>query len=302
MFSIDKNFHIIHMTDDLAELDAWYDDVFGVLRFMHHQYSDVLKRDGSLVLIGDLCIEPMAPAFRQEGWDKVAIGRFFNRFGKRWHSIAWYTKTPTDMVEAYRQLVADKVRVYSGTGVPSQDAQPPGAIFTHPQDTYTQLEFVGPDQGRDPRFHGSFDPSWWATGHPLGVTQSSHVTLAVRDAAEARDRYINTLGGALLHEADMDLTQTHSAFVAVGDLVIELGEPLEPSSAIAKDMELHHESLYAVTLQVRDLEVARRYLKAKGVAFAEQDENTLLTDPSTTHGAVFGFTTWDIPNDQREKH
>jgi catechol 2,3-dioxygenase-like lactoylglutathione lyase family enzyme len=128
------------------------------------------------------------------------------------------------------------------------------------------------------------------------------VTLAVRDAAEARDRYINTLGGALLHEADMDLTQTHSAFVAVGDLVIELGEPLEPASAIAKDMELHHESLYAVTLQVRDLEVARRYLKAKGVAFAEQDENTLLTDPSTTHGAVFGFTTWDIPNDLREKH
>jgi catechol 2,3-dioxygenase-like lactoylglutathione lyase family enzyme len=270
---------------------------------MNHQYSDVLKRDASLVLIGDLCIETMAPAFRVEGWDKVAIGRFFNRFGKRWHSIAWYTEGPADIGELYRQLVTNGVRVYSGQGVPSPDGPPPGAFFTHPLDTYTQLEFMAPTRGLgDPRFHGSFDASWWATGHPLQITQSSHVTLAVRDVAEARDRYVRSMGAALLHEADVALTQTRSAFVGVGDLVVELAQPIEPASAIATDMELHNQSLYAVTLQVRDLAAARQYLESKGIAIADHDETTLLTDPLTTHGAVFGFTTWEIPNDQRTRH
>ncbi|HEY3942163.1 MAG TPA: VOC family protein [Acidimicrobiales bacterium] len=302
MFTIGKNFHVIHMSDDLDTLDAWYDDVFSVARFMNHQFSDVLKRDASLVLIGDLCIEPMQPSFRVEDWDKVAIGRFYNRFGKRWHSIAWYTEGPDDIAPLYKQLIDNDVRVYSGTGVPSADGPPAGAIFTHPADTFTQLEFMAPAAGLgDPRFHGWFNADWWATGHPLGIVQSSHVTLAVRDVEAARDRYVHAVGGKLLHEGDVALTQSRSAFVAVGDLVVELAQPIEPDSTLAKDMEAHQQSLYAVTLQVRDLPAARRYLESKGIAIAESDDSTLLTDPSTTHGAVFGFTTWQIPNDARPR-
>jgi catechol 2,3-dioxygenase-like lactoylglutathione lyase family enzyme len=288
------------MSDDLYALDAWYDDVFSVVRFMNHQYSDVLKRDASLVLVGDLCIEPMVPAFRDDGWEDVAIGRFYKRFGTRWHSIAWYTPTPEDLAELYQHLRTSDVRIYSGTGAPSKDGPPPGAFFTHPKDTYTQLEFMAPSSGlSDPRFHGSFDPGWWTRAHPLQITKSSHVTLAVRDSAEARDRYVEALGGTLLHEADMPLQASHSAFVAVGDLVIELAQPLEASSAMAQDLESHNQNLYAVSFQVRDLDAAKSYLESKSIAFSLQDETTLVTDPATTHGAVFGFTTWDIPNDAR---
>src|SRR5690606_30991108 len=67
MAAIGKNFHIIHMGADYRELDAWYRDVFGVYRFMMDSRSEVLKRDASLSLIGDLCIEPMAPTFDLEG-------------------------------------------------------------------------------------------------------------------------------------------------------------------------------------------------------------------------------------------
>jgi hypothetical protein len=192
MFTIDRNFHLIHMTDDVETLDAWYADVFGVFRFMNHSTSDdVLKRDASLVLIGDLCVELMAPSFTVEGWDEVAIGRFFNRFGKRWHSIAWYTPSPADIVALHHHLIANGVRVYSGSGVPSPDGPQPGGVFTHPGDTYTQLEFIAPEPRLDdPRFHGSFDPSWWATSHPLGIRGPSHVTLAVHDMAEAAARYV----------------------------------------------------------------------------------------------------------------
>ena len=87
----------------------------------------------------------------------------------------------------------------------------------------------------------------------------------------------------------------------MGDLVIELAQPTEPSSAIASDLD-HHQSLYAVTFQVRDLNAARQYLETKAVAFSHEDATTLVTDPDTTHGAVFGFTTWDIPNDARKAY
>jgi catechol 2,3-dioxygenase-like lactoylglutathione lyase family enzyme len=304
MFTIGMNFHVIHMTDDLDELDAWYDDVFSVVRWMNHQHSEILARDASLVLISDLCIEPMAPAFQLPNWDSVALGRFFKRFGKRWHSIAWYMAEADDIVELYHHLIANDVRVYSGTGTPSPDSPPRGALFTHPGDTFTQLEFVaprsaGPTGPQDPRFGGAHDPGWWSNHHPLGVTKSSHVTLAVHDVAAARDRYVSLLGGNLLYEGDVALTQTRSAFVAVGDLVIELAQPQSGSSAIAKDLDANNQGVYAVTLQVKDLTAASEYLEGKGIRFSDGDARTLLSDPATTHGVVFGFTTWSIPNDAR---
>jgi catechol 2,3-dioxygenase-like lactoylglutathione lyase family enzyme len=304
MFTIGTNFHIIHMTDNLDELDAWYDDVFSVVRYMDHQYAEILARDASLVVMADLGIETMAPAFRNENWDSVAIGRFFKRFGKRWHSIAWYTSGADDIVELYHNLIANDVRVYNGTGMPSPDEPPQGALFTHPGDTFTQLEFIAPRPSgsvgpQDPRFDASYDAGWWCNHHPLGLTRSSHITLAVHDVAAARECYVRALGGNLLYESDMELSQTRSAFVAVGDLVIELAQPQSKSSAIAKDLDANNQGLYAVTLQVKDLTAASEYLEAKGVRFSDGDAQTILTDPSTTQGVVFGFTTWDIPNDAR---
>ena len=48
MFTVGRNFHVIHMTDDLAALDAWYDDVFSVQRYVIENYSPELHRLASL--------------------------------------------------------------------------------------------------------------------------------------------------------------------------------------------------------------------------------------------------------------
>jgi catechol 2,3-dioxygenase-like lactoylglutathione lyase family enzyme len=306
MFNVTRNFHVIHMTDDLTELDAWYDDVFSVTRWMDKQYSDMLKRHGSLVLIGDLCIEPMQPAFEDDGWEQVAIGKFWERFHKRLHSIAWYTEERDDVVGIFRALVANDVRIFGGLG-DRTDEPPPGPLFTHPRDTYTQLQFMArpaPDSPMmtitDPRFQEGFDPGWWAREHPLHVRKSSHVTLAVRDVAKAKHLFVDVLQGQLLHEEDRAITSTRSAFVALGqDLVLEMAEPLDASAAIAADMDVYGESLYSITFLVADLDDAERYLKGKGVEFVDRDATTLVADRATTHGAQFSFTTWEIPNDPR---
>jgi hypothetical protein len=226
----------------------------------------------------------------------VAVGRFWRRFGPRWHSIAWYVETKEDFDEAYRVFRANDVHILGGLGDRSDDKPPPGAMFTHPRDTITQLEFiVAPPPGgmggmQDPRFTDSFDAARW-TAHPLGITKSSHVTL-----------YIDLLGGTLLHEGVQTITGTQSSFVAVGDdLVIELATPLEETSAIGADLVSNGEGIYAVSYQVKDLEATERYLDSKGVKASVNDGTTLLTDPATSRGVVMGFTTLEIPNDPRPR-
>lgn len=306
-FTISKNFHIIHMTDNLKELDAWYYDVFSVHRFMPDSYLPTEVRDASLVLIGTLCVEPLAPSFHVDGWDSMPLGRFQRRFGKRWHSLAWYV--PEGLVDLYRDLVAAGVRTYGAGGVKQEGDAPVGALFTHPRDTYTQLEFVtGPRPGgpelrpsqSDPRMKPGWSPEWWARHHPLHIQNFSHATISVNDLRKASDLYTKVMSGRLLHEGEVGVTKTRSAFIAVGeDMVIELAQPLDSSSVVAADMEQNNESLYAATFKVADLAQAEKYLRGKGVDFTANDGTTMLTDPATTHGVVMGFTTWGIPNDTR---
>jgi hypothetical protein len=68
-------FHIIHVSETLEPLDAFYDSVFGPRRgIMDGSYSALEKRDASLIAIGNCIIEPMAPSKHVEGWD-VSIWR-----------------------------------------------------------------------------------------------------------------------------------------------------------------------------------------------------------------------------------
>jgi hypothetical protein len=300
-FKIGKNFHIIHMTDNLRELDAWYYDIFSVQRFMPDSYMEAEVRDASLVALGELCIEPLAPAFHVEGWDSMPLGRFQQRFGKRFHSLAWYVDE--DLADLYHSLRAAGVRCYTTGGVPVSGDEAPGVVFTHPRDTFTQLEFVGAPTGNflfDPRLRPGWTPSWWADRHPLHVEKFSHTTISTRDLSRATDVYAGLLKGQLLYEGEVESNRSRSAFVLVGDdLMVELAQPLDSSSPIAEDLDRHHESIYSVSYKVRDLAGAKEYLERKGVKFSSDDGTTLVSDPATTQGCVMTFTTWSIPGDPR---
>jgi catechol 2,3-dioxygenase-like lactoylglutathione lyase family enzyme len=300
-FRIGKNFHIIHMSDDLRALDAWYYDIFSVHRFMPDSYMPAEVRDASLVLIGDLCVETLAPAFRVEGWDTKPLGRFYRRHGKRFHSLAWYVDEGMDAL--YGHLRAAGVRCYTTGGVPVDSDEAPRALFTDPRDTGTQLEFVPVETRtlmRDPRFKPGWSPSWWADRHPLHVQKLSHVTVTTRDAAQAAQFYETVLHAPVVYRGDTPSNGCRHVFMLVGeDLMIELAEPLDESSPIARDMDRYHESIYSLTYKVRDLTGAEEYLARKGVGFSARDGTTLVTDPATSQGAVMGFTTWSIPGDPR---
>jgi len=302
---VGRNFHIVHMTGDLRELDLWYYDVLSVQRFQPDNYMPAEKRDASLVLVGDLCMEPLAPAFRVDGWDEMPLGRFYNRFGSRLHSLAWYVDEGFD--ELYQRLHDAGIRMFGTGGVTQQGGVPQGALFTHPRDTCTQLEFMvapsadGPRWQRDPRYHAGWSPRWWADIHPLHIERASYATVSVRDVDAARDLYVDVLGATLLHEGENPATRSRDAYVLLGDLVVDFAQPLDAESPLAEDMERFGPSLASMTFEVADLASAEAHLTGKGVRLAVNDGTTLVSDPATTGGAVMCFTSASVPGDPRPK-
>jgi len=300
--TIGKLFHLIHMTGDVTALEAWYHDVFGVRDFIEHNYMPGEKRDASLVVLGDCVIEPLAPAFSVDGWDAMPLGRFYKRFGTHWHSIAWYTD---DATEIWRRCADSGIRVYTEGGVPAL-TQPPAssAITTHPKDTISQLEFIRLDGSRlaeiDPRLQAGWDPDWWVTSHPLGLKRLAYTTVLTRDLDRAKQLYTGVLGGTLLHEGASQLTGTASTYVLMGEqTIVELARPTREDTIAARDHAANGEIHHAVAFTVADLDRAEDYLTAKGITVLERDDRTLITDPATTQGVPFRWTTWVVPGDPR---
>jgi Glyoxalase/Bleomycin resistance protein/Dioxygenase superfamily len=295
--TIGKLFHIIHLTGDLPALEAWYDDVFSVRRgFLDHNYMPGEKRDASLVTVGDCVIEPLAPAFRIEGWDVMPLGRFYQRFGNHWHSIAWYTD---DAGEVWQRCTDNGVRVFVEGGVRTTERPSPNAaIMTHPKDTIAQLEFFNPYgtlmEEKDPRLQPGWDPTWWADNHPLGLVGLAYATVLTRDLDQARKVYTDVLGGTLVGESNSELTGTHNNYVLVGDTVVELATPTRDGTLAADDMAANGQIFHSATFRVKDLDQAEKYLQSKGIESLARDEHTLLTSPDTTHGVPFRWTTSDI--------
>ena len=301
--AIGKLFHIIHMTGDLPALEAWYDDVFSVRRgFLDHNYMPGEKRDASLVTLGDCVIEPLAPAFSVEGWDVMPLGRFYKRFGNHWHSIAWYTD---DAGEIWQRCTDNNIRVYVEGGVlTDKRPAPSSAIMTHPKDTITQLEFMRlegtPISDLDPRFQADWDPDWWVNNHPLGLQRLAYTTVLTRDLDRAKHVYTDILGGTLLYESASDLTGTANSYVLMGEgTVVELATPTRDGTIASDDQAANGEIHHAAAFKVVDLDRAEKYLTSKGIKVVGRDGTTLLTDPATTHGVPFRWTTWSVPGDPR---
>ena len=137
---IGKLFHVVHASEELGPLDAWYDRVFAPRRgIMDADFLARDLRDGSLVAIGDAIVETMAPAARP-GAAASPIGRFVGRFGRHLHSLAWYTE---DVGAIWERLTGHGIRVVA-TFAPEGGRPPEGDIYAHPKDAITQLEFFQP--------------------------------------------------------------------------------------------------------------------------------------------------------------
>ena len=102
----------------------------------------------------------------------------------------------------------------------------------------------------------------------IRIKKIDHLGIAVPALAEARAAF-EALGFTVTHEHDVPTEKVKTAFLPVGESHLELLEPTDPSSVVARFLEkrggLHH-----VCVEVEDLEAALATLKARGVRLVDE--------------------------------
>jgi len=95
-----------------------------------------------------------------------------------------------------------------------------------------------------------------------------HLGIAVRDLAEAVKAY-EALGFSVDSTQDVPSEKVRTAFLPVGESHLELLEPTDPSSVIAKFLE-KRKGLHHVCVLVDDIEAALAEMKARGVVLVDE--------------------------------
>ena len=148
-------------------------------------------------MIGDFMIEVIEPSDAPED-QQAPLPKFRGRFGQHFHSLSFFVDVP-DLIPLFNRLRMNGVRIAKPGGgmfADGDDVVPGNTIFTHPKDTFGQIEFEGLNelwQGHDPRFSGDWSGAWWRDEHPLGIERVSHFTTIVTDLDRGRELYENVL-------------------------------------------------------------------------------------------------------------
>lgn len=295
MFKILKEFHLTHVVGDLRTVDRWYDDIFSPTRYLHGPVK-VAGRNASLIAIGDLIVEPMEP-LRDPSVRNQSVQRFLNRHGDHLHSVAFYVD---DVPAISLHLEKSGIRMWNISGTPVKPPNETFAVWTHPNQTYGQLEFAFIEPFTiDPRLQPAWSNEFWRERHPLKIERASHITAVVKDLGAAKKFYCDILNSKLIHETET-AGRKCSAFVAIGeDTVIELAQPLSSNTAEAQDLERHGEGFFGVTLKTRNLSNAKEFLRSKQMRPEADGPDVISLGRDQAFGMVISFTDRTLPNDSR---
>jgi catechol 2,3-dioxygenase-like lactoylglutathione lyase family enzyme len=173
-----------------------------------------------------------------------------------------------------------------------------GVVYTHFRDTHGMLEFCEPSSyhAMPPRTPDD-DMTVRGKDDPLGIEKSSHHTIVVRDARTARDFWVEGLGAVALREGHNATLGARSAWVRAGagdGTILELAEPVSVGPAMADLEACGLPILHSVTFKVSSLDRVRDHLAGLCFQVESDDGSTLVTDPASSAGARFGFTTIDV--------
>jgi len=100
------------------------------------------------------------------------------------------------------------------------------------------------------------------------ILKIDHLGIAVRSLAEAGAAY-QALGFAVSETHDVPTEKVRAAFLEVGESRLELLEPTDPGSVIARFLE-KRSGLHHVCVLVDDLDAALAELRARGVPLVDE--------------------------------
>ena len=95
-------------------------------------------------------------------------------------------------------------------------------------------------------------------------TRIHHIAIAVRDLDQALEFYQDGLGLEVTERRSVPQEGVKIAFLPAGEGKIELLEPLDDESGVARFLDKHGEGLHHICLIVEDIEAAVARLKESG--------------------------------------
>ena len=102
----------------------------------------------------------------------------------------------------------------------------------------------------------------------MKILKIDHLGIAVKSLADAARSYA-ALGFRVVETHDVPTEKVRAAFLSVGESQLELLEPTEPGSVIARFLE-KRSGLHHVCVLVDDIEAALAALKARGVRLLDE--------------------------------
>jgi methylmalonyl-CoA epimerase len=103
---------------------------------------------------------------------------------------------------------------------------------------------------------------------PFRVLKIDHLGIAVPKAGEAAAAF-ETLGFQVTAEQDVPTEKVKTVFLPIGESHLELLEPTDPTSVIAKFLE-KRSGLHHVCVLVDDIDAALAELKTRGVRLIDE--------------------------------
>jgi methylmalonyl-CoA epimerase len=122
-----------------------------------------------------------------------------------------------------------------------------------------------------------------------------HVAIIVRSIEQALVFYRDTLGIAPSQIKEVPTEQVRIAFLPMGGpggSEIELIEPTNPDSSLAKFLEQRGEGLHHICLEVDDIDAALTEMQAKGAPVLDKqpriaaEGRAIFLHPKGTHGVL----------------
>jgi len=102
------------------------------------------------------------------------------------------------------------------------------------------------------------------------IRRINHVAIVVNDIESALRVYQDALGLKPSRVETVPEQDVRIAFLPTGDSEIELLEPINPNSGVAKFLAKRGEGMHHICLEVDDLEATLADLQARGVALIDR--------------------------------
>jgi hypothetical protein len=301
-------YHPSHHVPDLAEAERWFARVFGCgSTSLASMTRDAPPRPGhptdysTFTPIRDVLFDTIDP----KRYVLLGVQRYRTVEQPHLKALGWYFE---GIAELYRELKLQGIRMTSqldelaeGDDPPTAAGSPMPLFFSLPDDAGLRYEFFPAIPfSLDPRLAPGWSLSPVADDDPLGIERCSHHTVLTGRPGRALRVVVDVLGGNVIHEGRDELRGTTGTYVHLADAVLEYAVPDAGTAAHADwAPDDPNDTYHALTWKVVDLERAERHLEAEQVRILARSSDTIITDPATSLGIPWGFTTALIPGDPR---